>query len=125
VSAINRNFPGRSGPGEVYLASPQVVAASALKGEIITPEKLFESTGLFTQAEKSKAHINAGAKKVVIGSNACPEFLEGLCEAIGRERVVVALDSFKGEVVVNGWQEGTGEMVAGKMDNNYESISKR
>jgi 3-isopropylmalate/(R)-2-methylmalate dehydratase large subunit len=29
VSAINRNFPGRSGPGQVYLASPLVVAASA------------------------------------------------------------------------------------------------
>ena len=40
VSAINRNFPGRSGPGKVYLASPQVVAASALAGYITTPEAL-------------------------------------------------------------------------------------
>lgn len=42
VSAINRNFPGRSGPGEVYLASPRVVAASALVGRITTPEALFQ-----------------------------------------------------------------------------------
>jgi 3-isopropylmalate/(R)-2-methylmalate dehydratase large subunit len=35
VSAINRNFPGRSGPGKVYLASPMVVAASALAGKIV------------------------------------------------------------------------------------------
>jgi 3-isopropylmalate/(R)-2-methylmalate dehydratase large subunit len=35
VSAINRNFPGRSGPGRVYLASPYTVAASALAGEIV------------------------------------------------------------------------------------------
>jgi 3-isopropylmalate/(R)-2-methylmalate dehydratase large subunit len=35
VSAINRNFPGRSGPGSVYLASPYVVAASALAGRIV------------------------------------------------------------------------------------------
>jgi 3-isopropylmalate/(R)-2-methylmalate dehydratase large subunit len=35
VSAINRNFPGRSGPGSVYLASPYVVAASALEGRIV------------------------------------------------------------------------------------------
>jgi len=35
VSAINRNFPGRSGPGSVYLASPFVVAASALAGRIV------------------------------------------------------------------------------------------
>ncbi|MEK7704737.1 MAG: aconitase family protein [Myxococcota bacterium] len=41
VSAINRNFPGRSGPGEVYLASPLVVAASAVAGRIVTPAELF------------------------------------------------------------------------------------
>ncbi len=35
VSAINRNFPGRSGPGEVYLASPLTVAASAIAGHIV------------------------------------------------------------------------------------------
>jgi 3-isopropylmalate/(R)-2-methylmalate dehydratase large subunit len=34
VSAQNRNFPGRSGPGEVYLASPYVVAASAVAGRL-------------------------------------------------------------------------------------------
>ena len=34
VSAINRNFPGRSGPGAVWLASPSTVAASALTGRI-------------------------------------------------------------------------------------------
>jgi 3-isopropylmalate/(R)-2-methylmalate dehydratase large subunit len=34
VSAINRNFPGRSGPGQLYLASPYTVAASALAGFI-------------------------------------------------------------------------------------------
>ncbi len=40
VSAINRNFPGRSGPGDVYLASPLVVMASALAGYIVRPEDL-------------------------------------------------------------------------------------
>ncbi len=35
VSAINRNFPGRSGPGSVYLASPYTVAASAVAGRIV------------------------------------------------------------------------------------------
>jgi 3-isopropylmalate/(R)-2-methylmalate dehydratase large subunit len=34
VSAINRNFPGRSGPGAVWLASPATVAASAIAGEL-------------------------------------------------------------------------------------------
>ena len=40
VSAINRNFPGLSGPGKVYLASPLVVAASAIAGKIATPDEL-------------------------------------------------------------------------------------
>ena len=40
ISAINRNFPGRSGPGNVWLASPYTVAASALAGKIATFEQL-------------------------------------------------------------------------------------
>lgn len=35
VSAINRNFTGRSGPGQLYLASPLTVAASAVQGHIV------------------------------------------------------------------------------------------
>ncbi len=38
ISAINRNFPGRSGPGQLYLANPYTVAASALTGYITTWE---------------------------------------------------------------------------------------
>lgn len=41
VSAQNRNFPGRSGPGNVYLASPPTVVASAIAGHIVTAEDLF------------------------------------------------------------------------------------
>jgi len=35
VSAQNRNFPGRSGPGQMYLASPYTVAASAIAGHLV------------------------------------------------------------------------------------------
>jgi 3-isopropylmalate/(R)-2-methylmalate dehydratase large subunit len=35
ISAQNRNFPGRSGPGLMYLASPLTVAASAVAGYIV------------------------------------------------------------------------------------------
>ena len=42
VSAINRNFPGRSGPGAVWLASPPTVAASAIAGELISFDELRE-----------------------------------------------------------------------------------
>ncbi|MGV0959044.1 MAG: aconitase family protein [Limnohabitans sp.] len=44
VSAINRNFPGRSGPGQVWLASPPTVMASALAGELLSFEALQQRT---------------------------------------------------------------------------------
>ncbi len=51
VSAQNRNFPGRSGPGKLYLASPYVVAASAIAGKIIEPfEFLKQSTEELVEA---------------------------------------------------------------------------
>lgn len=42
VSSINRNFPGRSGPGQVWLASPPTVVASAIAGRIVSFETLQE-----------------------------------------------------------------------------------
>lgn len=44
VSAQNRNFPGRSGPGKLYLASPYVVAASAIAGKIVEPLGFLEKS---------------------------------------------------------------------------------
>jgi len=42
IRTFNRNFPGRSGTasGQVYLASPEVAAASALRGVITDPRTL-------------------------------------------------------------------------------------
>jgi 3-isopropylmalate/(R)-2-methylmalate dehydratase large subunit len=50
ISSQNRNFPGRSGPGQLYLASPYTVAASAVAGHIIewtpgTPIEQLEKAG--------------------------------------------------------------------------------
>ena len=49
ISAQNRNFPGRSGPGQMYLASPLTVAASAVAGYIVeyepSTEKELAATG--------------------------------------------------------------------------------
>ena len=46
ISAINRNFPGRSGPGQLYLASPYTVAASAIAGRIVIWEPERELAGM-------------------------------------------------------------------------------
>jgi 3-isopropylmalate/(R)-2-methylmalate dehydratase large subunit len=40
ISSINRNFPGRSGPGQTWLASPYTVAASALAGRVTSFDAL-------------------------------------------------------------------------------------
>jgi 3-isopropylmalate/(R)-2-methylmalate dehydratase large subunit len=47
ISAQNRNFPGRSGPGQMYLASPLTVAASAVAGHIVEyqPAEAKETVG--------------------------------------------------------------------------------
>lgn len=54
ISAINRNFPGRGGPGSVWLASPPTVAASAIAGEIIS----FEALKARYAASSSTANLN-------------------------------------------------------------------
>jgi 3-isopropylmalate/(R)-2-methylmalate dehydratase large subunit len=51
VSAINRNFAGRSGPGQVYLASPLTVAASAFMGKISA-----YWTDMFSTSERETSH---------------------------------------------------------------------
>lgn len=39
ISTATRNYPSRGGPGKVYLASPETVAASAIAGEIRTKQE--------------------------------------------------------------------------------------
>ncbi|WP_042661736.1 aconitate hydratase [Haloferax sp. ATB1] len=48
LRTFNRNFEGRSGieDDNVYLCSPQVAAAAALKGEIVDPRDLADELGL-------------------------------------------------------------------------------
>jgi 3-isopropylmalate/(R)-2-methylmalate dehydratase large subunit len=55
VSAINRNYKGRSGPGKLYLASPLTVAASAFTGAITAYEP-----GMFARLRDVEAAPVAG-----------------------------------------------------------------
>ncbi|WP_420438377.1 histidinol dehydrogenase [Candidatus Palauibacter sp.] len=56
--------------------------------------------------------LDAGARRVILGTAASPEVLDGL----PAERVIAALDARDGEVVVEGWQRGTGHDVIGRME---------
>ena len=52
ISTGNRNFPGKQGKGSVYLASPEVVAASAIAGYITTPDNIPDKPLLFVIPKK-------------------------------------------------------------------------
>ncbi|MDD3083726.1 MAG: phosphoribosyl-ATP diphosphatase [Candidatus ainarchaeum sp.] len=53
--------------------------------------------------EQAKELIESGAKKVIIGTQANKKFLSELAKNIGKEKIIVALDSKKGKVATNGW----------------------
>ena len=53
--------------------------------------------------EDALFYLDAGATQVIIGTKATPEFLSQL----PKERVIAALDTRFGEVVVDGWQTNT------------------
>jgi len=63
--------------------------------------------------ERARELIGQGAFRVIIGTAAFStsgpniEFLSAVTDAIGPERITVALDSRAGHILVNGWQEST------------------
>jgi phosphoribosylformimino-5-aminoimidazole carboxamide ribotide isomerase len=62
---------------------------------------------------RAQALVAQGAFRVIVGTSALNKdgpnhaFLQPLVDAIGRERIVLALDSKDGHIVVKGWQEAT------------------
>ena len=64
-------------------------------------------------ADRAAAVLEAGAATVIVGSSFVAggepslEFARGLASAVGAERVIAAVDSLGGQVVVRGWTERT------------------
>ena len=64
-------------------------------------------------AERAQALVEAGARKVIVGTAAFSasgvdeRLLAALRDAVGRERLLIAVDSREGRIVVKGWQEAT------------------
>ncbi len=73
--------------------------------------------------ERAERLIAAGAEKVIVGTAAYSgdgvneEFLTELDRAVGRDRVLLALDSKNGRIVIKGWQEA--------LDLSAEQVVKR
>jgi phosphoribosylformimino-5-aminoimidazole carboxamide ribotide isomerase len=63
--------------------------------------------------ERAQALVEQGARKVIVGTAAFAQrgvheaFLKALAAALGRDRVLIALDSKDGRIVVKGWREST------------------
>ena len=63
--------------------------------------------GGIRDADSARFWLDAGARKVILGTAAEPDILDQL----PRERVIAALDAVDGEVVVEGWTRKTGRGV--------------
>lgn len=63
--------------------------------------------------ERARALVDQGARKVIVGTSAFTPtginttFLASVRDAIGRHRLLVALDSKDGKIVIKGWREST------------------
>jgi 3-isopropylmalate/(R)-2-methylmalate dehydratase large subunit len=73
ISTGNRNFPGKQGKGSVYLASPEIVAASAVAGFITVPSRIPAKPSEFKTGDKrpepegkSRNDNGGGSRKLVV-----------------------------------------------------------
>ncbi|HOY39000.1 MAG TPA: aconitase/3-isopropylmalate dehydratase large subunit family protein [Bacteroidales bacterium] len=74
VSTGNRNFPGKQGKGEVFLTSPDIVAASAVAGFITTPDNIPAKPAEFAKPDISAKKTGNDAKKT---TGPKPKIVEG------------------------------------------------
>jgi phosphoribosylformimino-5-aminoimidazole carboxamide ribotide isomerase len=57
--------------------------------------------------ERAKRLIDLGAHRVIVGTAAFTPAIKDIAAAVGPERILIALDSKHGKIVVKGWQEAT------------------
>jgi len=57
--------------------------------------------------ERARRLFEQGAHRVIVGTAAFTPAIEDIAAAVGPERLIIALDSKDGKVVVKGWQEAT------------------
>ncbi|MHB8526475.1 MAG: 1-(5-phosphoribosyl)-5-[(5-phosphoribosylamino)methylideneamino]imidazole-4-carboxamide isomerase [Candidatus Acidiferrales bacterium] len=75
--------------------------------ELLVSQAKCRVGGGIRTAERAQKLVERGAHRVIIGTAAFTHALEEIAAAVGSDRVIIALDSRAGKVVVNGWQEAT------------------
>ena len=87
ISTGNRNFPGKQGKGEVYLASPAVVTASAIAGYITTPANIPEKPLTFTEKEMANKIEKAISHNSLQNTEQKPTEVEGTVWYITQDNI--------------------------------------
>jgi phosphoribosylformimino-5-aminoimidazole carboxamide ribotide isomerase len=76
--------------------------------ELVASRAVARVGGGVRSADRGRALIQQGAYRVIVGTAAFDrEKLAEIADAIGTERLIIALDSKAGKVVTHGWQEAT------------------
>lgn len=86
VSTGNRNFAGKQGKGSVYLASPEVAAASAAAGVIATPATMPDKPAVFAAAAAGPA-AGERAENKKAASGVRPTVIRGRVWVIDRDNI--------------------------------------
>ena len=58
-------------------------------------------------ADRARRLIDQGAHRIVVGTAAFTPVIEDIAAAVGPERILIALDSKNGRIVIKGWREAT------------------
>jgi phosphoribosylformimino-5-aminoimidazole carboxamide ribotide isomerase len=92
---------------------------------MLAGKAVIRAGGGVRSVERAQALVEQGAHKVIVGTSAFTntgiraDFLASVRDAIGKERLVIALDSKDGHIVVKGWRESlslTAEEVLARLE---------
>ena len=76
--------------------------------ELLASRAMIRAGGGVRSAERARKLVEQGAHRIIVGTAAFDRpALEAIAASIGKERLIIALDSRDGKVVVKGWREAT------------------
>lgn len=128
---IARNWEALGAP-RLHLVDLDGAIGGERKNEQIVREIIQELAipvqfgGGIRSIEDARLFLDLGAEKIIIGTIAIqePKIIEKLAEKYGGERIIVALDSRGGKVVVKGWTESTDIKAAEIVKKFEENVSE-
>ena len=106
IQVIDLNAAIGNGENSVIVATLAACARCRVGGGVRTPER-------------ARHLVEQGAHRVIVGTAAFTPAIEEISATVGAERVVVALDSKDGKIVIKGWREATdftAEEVIGRLE---------